>query len=87
MKQPRLSILWQPGGRHGGGCSRGCMPAADAPGQDAEPAEYMPVDVFRLGGILRLLEELLDSRHPASFLGLFHPVTDKDMKVPLPRSK
>ena len=56
-------------------------PVVDIPGQDAKFAEHMPMDVFRFCEIFRFLEQLLHSWHTASFLGLFYPVTYKDMEV------
>lgn len=57
------------------------MPVADVPGQDAEPAKYVPVDIRRLCGILGYLEQLLCFWYAAPFLGLFHPIINKDMEV------
>ena len=36
-------------------------------GKDAEAAEHMAMDIFRLCGVFRFLEQLFHSGHPASF--------------------
>ncbi|MBE1553995.1 hypothetical protein [Sporosarcina limicola] len=46
-------------------------------GQNADGAKQMVENVFTLRDVFALLMELLDSRHPTSFLGLLHPITDQ----------
>lgn len=57
-------------------------PVAGIPSQDDKAAEHVPVDVFRLRGSPRFLEQLLHTWHAAPFLGLFYSVAYEYMEVP-----
>ena len=57
-------------------------PVADAAGQYSQAAEHVPMDVLRLSGIFRFLEQFLHPWHTLSFLGLFDSVPGKDVKIP-----
>lgn len=51
--------------------------AVGSAGQNADGAKQMAENVLTLRDVFGLLMELLDSRHPTSFLGLLHPITDQ----------
>ncbi|WP_425415844.1 hypothetical protein [Paenibacillus tianmuensis] len=46
-------------------------------GQNSDGAKQMAKDVLALGRVFGFLMELLDARHPATFLGLLHPIADE----------
>ncbi len=57
-------------------------PAAGAASQNAKAAKHVPMDVFRLGGVLRFLEQSLYAWDMPTLLGLFDPIPNQDMEAP-----